>query len=514
MVAAAASPQSVLVTGATGYIGGRLVPRLLEAGHRVRCLARDPDRLKGRVWCRQVEVAAGDCLRPGSLPAAMAGVEVAYYLVHSMGAGKGFEERDIEAARHFAWAAKAAGVRRIIYLGGLGESDSELSDHLRSRQQTGDALREAGVPVTEFRAAVIVGSGSLSFELIRYLTERLPVMICPRWIYTRVQPVAVDDVLQYLAAALEQPASSGQIIEIGGADVMTYGDMIQSYARVRGLRRWLLPVPVLTPRLSSYWIHWVSPVPKAIARPLIEGLRHDVVVRDDSARKLFPLISPMDYVTAVRRALANPETGAVESTWTDAAASGQSESPACRLITTEGMILEQRQRRVAAPPEVVFRQFAQLGGQRGWLYMNWAWRMRGAVDRLVGGVGLRRGRRDPHHVRTGDALDFWRVEAVELGRLLRLRAEMKLPGRAWLEFRVEPHAPHGAQLTQTAFFAPRGLPGLLYWYALYPIHALIFRGLIERVGQRAERAARSADGQMVGRPDTVGQSTQCDELNR
>lgn len=478
---------TVLVTGATGYIGGRLVPRLVEAGYRVRCLVRDPARLQGRPWLKQVELHSGDCLRSETLPDAMAGADAAFYLVHSMAAGRDFEQRDVLAARNFAAAAKTANVRRILYLGGLGDPETDLSEHLRSRQHTGAALRESGVPVTEFRAAVIVGSGSLSFEIIRYLTERLPVMICPRWLYTRAQPIAIRNVLDYLVTALETPASIGQVVEIGGADVLTYGDMLRGYAKARGLKRWLVPVPVLTPRLSSYWVHLVTPVPAVIAQPLIQGLRNDVVVRDDSARRLFPSIKPMDYDTAVRLALANLERGQVETAWSDAVASSQGDVTPVQLTTQEGMIIERRQCVVAAPAEAVFGSFSQLGGATGWLYFDWAWQLRGALDRLLGGVGLRRGRRDSNEVRVGDAVDFWRVEAVEPGRLLRLRAEMKVPGRAWLEFRAEPRAEGQTVLSQTAFFASRGLSGLLYWYLLYPIHALIFSGMIQALARRAEK---------------------------
>lgn len=486
-----AAQRTVLVTGATGYIGGRLVPRLLEAGCRVRCLARDPARLQGRPWRGQVEVIAGDCLQADTLPAAMAGVEAAFYLVHSMAGGQDFEQRDLAAARNFSQAAKQSRVQRIIYVGGLGDPTTALSGHLRSRQESGAALREAGVPVTEFRAAVIVGSGSLSFEIIRHLTERLPVMICPRWLYTRAQPIAIRNVLDYLVAALHTTESTGRIIEIGGADVLTYGDMLRGYARARGLKRWLVPVPVLTPRLSSYWVHLVTPVPAAIAQPLIQGLRNDVIVHDDSAQRLFPHIEPLDYNTAVRLALANLERGQVETAWSDAVASSQGDVTPVQFTTQEGMILERRQRVVAAPADAVFHSFVQLGGATGWLYMNWAWHVRGALDRLLGGVGLRRGRRDPHEVRLGDAVDFWRVDAVESGRSLRLRAEMKVPGRAWLEFRAEPRGAGESMLAQTAFFAPRGLTGLLYWYALYPIHALIFSGLVERIARRAERGSKT-----------------------
>lgn len=343
------------------------------------------------------------------------------------------------------------------------------------------------MPVTEFRAAVIVGSGSLSFEIIRYLTERLPVMICPRWLFTRAQPIAIRNVLDYLVTALETPASIGQVVEIGGADVLTYGDMLRGYARARGLKRWLVPVPALTPGRSSYWVHLVTPVPAAIAQPLIQGLRNDVVVREDSARCLFPNIKPMNYDTAVRLALKNLETGRVETTWNDALSSSQGDMTPVQLTTQEGIILERRQCGVAAPAEAVFRSFSELGGATGWLYFDWAWQLRGVMDRLLGGVGMRRGRRDPHEVHVGDAVDFWRVEAVEPGRLLRLRAEMKVPGRAWLEFCAEPKETGRAVLTQTAFFASRGLIGLLYWYLLYPIHAVIFSGMIKTLARRAEK---------------------------
>ena len=293
----------LLVTGATGYIGGRLVPRLLDLGYRVRCLVRDPARLQGRPWQSAIEMATGDVLQPATLAPALAGVKVAYYLVHSLGSGPDFSERDLAAARNFAQAAAAAGIERIIYLGGLGEASSSLSEHLRSRQHTGDALRSGPVPVTEFRAGVIVGSGSLSFEMIRYLTERVPVMVCPRWVYTRTQPIGVREVLEYLSEALDVAESTGRIVEIGGAEVHSYGEMMMIYAEVRGLKRWMVPVPVLTPRLSSYWVNLVTPIPSAIARPLIEGLRNESTVRDPSARQLFPSIQPVNYRTAVERAL-------------------------------------------------------------------------------------------------------------------------------------------------------------------------------------------------------------------
>ncbi|MSR33182.1 MAG: SDR family oxidoreductase [Phycisphaerales bacterium] len=475
----------MLVTGATGYVGGRLVPRLLAAGHRVRCLVRDPARLQGRSWLKHVEVVQGDVLQPETLAPAMRGVHIVYYLVHSLSGGSNFSARDISAARNCALAAKQAGVARILYLGGLGDPQSNLSQHLVSRHETGDALREAGVPVTEFRAAVIVGSGSLSFEMIRYLSERLPVMICPKWVYTRTQPIAIRNVLDYLVAAIDCPQSAGRILEIGGRDVVTYADMMSGYARVRGLKRRLIAVPVLTPRLSSYWVHLVTPIPAVIAQPLIKGLGNEVIVRDDSALKMFPAIEPMDYETSVRLALDKIETHGVETSWSDALVSSQDDRTPLTLVSTQGMIIENRQLVVSKSTDAVYTSFASLGGARGWLCWDWAWQLRGIFDRLIGGVGIRRGRRHPVELRAGDAVDFWRVEHVVPGRLVRLRAEMLVPGLAWLEFEARPEADGKTLLLQTAFFEPKGLFGLLYWYALYPMHGVIFSGLIRQVAQQA-----------------------------
>ncbi|MCX6045961.1 MAG: DUF2867 domain-containing protein [Chloroflexi bacterium] len=483
----------ILITGTTGYVGGRLVPRLLEAGYRVRCLVRDPARLLGRPWVDQVEIVPGDVLKADTLAAAVQDVDVAYYLIHSMKSSANFHERDLTAARNFGKAAKSAGVQRIIYLGGLVDPNRELSEHLSSRQETGEVLREAGIPVTEFRAAAIIGSGSLSFEMVRYLTERVPLMVCPQWVYTRTQPIAIRDVLNYLTAALDVPESAGQAIEIGGADVLTYGDMMMGYAQARGLHRVLLPVPVLTPRLSSYWVHWVTPIPAAMAKPLIEGLRNELIVRQDTAQKLFPKIQPVGYQVAVQRALAKLDTGDIETIWSDALATSQGDITPVTLTTQDGMIIELRQQVVDAPPEIVYRVYTSLGGARGWLYFDWAWRFRGMLDRMIGGVGLRRGRRHPKEVRVGEALDFWRVEAVEAESLLRLRAEMKVPGRAWLQFESKPQPNNQTLLQQSALFAPKGLWGLLYWYLLYPVHALIFSGMVQSVAWRAETLQRGGD---------------------
>ena len=480
----APEPQRVLVTGATGYVGGRLVPLLIARGYHVRVLARDRDRVDGRSWLDQVELVLGDVLDPATLPAVLDGVDAAYYLVHSMGSHGNFGRRDLRAARNFAEAAADQGVQRIIYLGGLGKSGTELSEHLRSRQETGAALREAGVPVTEMRASIIVGSGSVSFEMIRSLTERLPVMICPRWVYTRTQPIAIDDALTYLVAALDTPESQGQIIEIGGRDVLTYWEMMLTYARLR-VGRFIIPVPLLTPRLSSYWVHLVTPIPSNIAQPLIKGLSVEVIVTDDRASSLFPQITPLDYETAVTRALASLDAGDVETSWSDALVSSQGDTRSFIFTAQDGMLIEQRQHVVDAPPATVYEEFARLGGRNGWLAWNRLWRLRGAADRLVGGVGFRRGRRHPVDLRVGDAVDFWRVEAVEVGRLLRLRAEMKVPGRAWLQFQAETLGSTRTRLIQTAFFAPKGLFGLLYWYLLWPVHGFIFSRLIGKLADGA-----------------------------
>lgn len=477
--------KPILVTGATGYVGGRLIPKLLDAGYPVRALVRDPSRLQGRSWVDQIEVYKGNVLEPETLTPALEGVDVAYYLIHSMMAGAGFHQRDQQAANAFAAATKEGDVRKIVYLGGLGDPAAELSDHLRSRQETGIALQSAGVPVLEFRAGVIVGAGSASFEMIRYLTERVPIMISPRWVYTRTQPISIGNILDYLVAAIELPQDGNLVIEIGGPQVLTYEDMLRGYAAIRGLKRAIIPVPVLTPRLSSYWVHWVTPIPAALARPLIEGLRNEVVVRDHQAAILFPSIQLTPYEQAVKGALSSLHASGVESAWSDALSSIMGDEAPVQLTTLDGMIIDRRTLEIPVQTTDVYKAFTNLGGQRGWLYANWAWQLRGVVDRLVGGAGFRRGRRDPNELRVGDALDFWRVEQLVPDRKLLLRAEMKVPGRAWLQFEAHPLESGGTGLYQTAFFAPKGLFGLLYWYSLYPIHARIFSGMIKAIGKLA-----------------------------
>lgn len=478
--------MDTLIVGASGYVGGRLAARLLERDYRVRLTSRDPRGLEERF--SDAEVVQIDLLEPGSLPAALEGIESAYYLAHSMAGGEsGFVERDLEAARAFGMAARAAAVGHIIYLGGLGDPSSDLSEHLASRQEVGAELARHGVPVTEFRAAIIIGSGSASFELLRSLVERLPVMVTPRWVRTLGQPIAIRDVLDYLLEAADHPERAG-IVEIGGPDVLSYAEMMHTYARLRGMRRWMIPVPVLTPRLSSYWCGLVTPVPSSIAKPLIEGLRNEVVVRDPGPATAFD-VSPMPFEAAVQRAIERRNGPELESTWFDSlGVPGQTDL--ADDDSREGMIVDRQRRRVQAPAPTTFAEIERLGGTVGWPFANILWSVRGLLDRGVGGPGMRLGRRDPSRVRVGDAVDFWRVEAVERPRLLRLRAEMKVPGRAWLQYEVT-ETPDGSEVAQTAFFEPKGLSGIIYWYLLLPIHAFIFRGSIRELARRAERRSQA-----------------------
>jgi len=474
--------ELILVTGATGYVGGQLVPRLLEQGFKVRVFIRNRKKLKNFAWSSKVQVVVGDILKPNTLESALSGVDAAYYLIHSMTAGADFAERDIAAARNFGHAAESAGVKRVIYLGGLGAESVDLSEHLRSRQKTGDALRSSGVCLTEFRAAIIVGPDSISFEMIRYLTERIPVMICPRWVRTKVQPIAIDDVISYLVVSLKEPRSADRIIEIGGTDVLTYGDLMKGYARVRGLRRLLLHVPVLTPRLSSYWIHWVTPISAAYARPLIEGLRSEVIVKDESACDIFPDIERVDYSYAVGQALSQLEPDYFKTE------SGNTEDAArsfCRTEIHSGMITEIRQKAVHSKPAEIYKVFTELGGSNGWP-CNLAWWLRAAIDRIIGGIGMRRGKPEDGSISLGDTIDFFRVVKIEPDCMIRLKAEMKLPGDGWLQFEAIEAGNDLTTLVQTVFFAPKGLLGIFYWYLLYPVHKLIFTRMINKLAEKAE----------------------------
>jgi uncharacterized protein YbjT (DUF2867 family) len=478
-------PEHVLVTGATGYIGGRLVPRLLEAGYPVRCFVRDPERLRGFTWFERVEIVEGDAADASSLVKAMQGITTAYYLIHGMQGGRADAERDLRAASNFASAAEVASIERIIYFGELVDPTADLSPYLRSRHETGHILRLGRVPVTEFRAGMVVGSGSALFEMVRYTAERQPVFICPKWFFSMAQPIGIRNVLDYLVAALKTPQSTGKLLEIGGLSRLTYAQMMLAYARERGLKRILISSPFYTPRLSAYWVHMLTPVHWRVILPLIEGLHAESVVHDDLACRLFPEIQPMDFQSALRLALTRVSNDEVETSWSNALVVTQGDNRPYTLTTSEGMLLERRRIILNLPPAPVFCAFTGLGGERGWLYLNWTWQIRGWIDKLVGGVGLRRGRRHPDDIRVGEALDFWRVEVVEPDRLIRLRAEMKVPGKAWLEFQSIPQPDGTTLLTQTAYFEPHGMAGLLYWYLLYPIHGFIFSGLIRKVAERA-----------------------------
>ncbi|MFO1055091.1 MAG: SDR family oxidoreductase [Planctomycetota bacterium] len=496
---------TIAVTGATGYIGARLVPRVLAAGHRVRCLVRSPRKLQERAFAGHpgLEIVACDLQDESAAADALRGCELAYYLVHSMlAAGKTYAATDRGLARAFASAAATARLGRIVYLGGLGETGGGLSEHLTSRREVEHELAVGPVPVTTLRAAMIVGAGSASFEILRHLVERLPVMVTPRWVSTRCQPIAVADVLDYLVACGERPDTAGLTLDIGGPDIVTYRDVIRMTARACGLpRRWIVPVPVLTPRLSSLWIHLVTPISARIARPLAEGLRNEVVCRDDRARALLPLPRPLLGVEeAIAAAVHDQRSGAVASRWSDAGA-----MPGDPKWAGGTVFVDPRSIEIDAPPEAVYRAVCRVGGGHGWYAADWLWRLRGWLDRLVGGPGLRRGRRDPDQVGYGDALDFWRVTDAVPGRRLELHAEMKLPGTATLTFEIE--ALDGgarSRLRQTARFRPRGLLGVAYWYAVLPLHGVVFRGMqrgIRRAAEAAVGAPATAvhEGQRSGR---------------
>ena len=471
----------VLLTGATGYVGGRLRAELEHRGTALRCLVRRPEMLHGRV-AASTEIVEGDALDPAAMERALGGVATAYYLIHSMGAGEDFAARDREAARIFGAAARQAGVRRLIYLGGLGEAASGLSAHLKSRQETGDILRESGVPVVELRASVVIGSGSLSFEMIRALVERLPVMICPRWVAVETQPIAIEDVVAYLVGALDLAPGKERTYEIGGPDRLTYGDLMREYARQRGLKRLLIPVPLLTPRLSSLWLGLVTPLYARVGRKLVDSLRNPTLVRDPAALSAF-LVAPRGPREAIARALVNEDREFAQTRWSDAVSSGGlKESYGGELRGTR--FVDTRATTVPLPVAAAFRPIRRIGGATGWYYGNTLWRLRGFLDLLAGGIGLRRGRRSADELHPGEALDFWRVETIEPDRLLRLRAEMKVPGRAWLQFETTPTA-GGTEIRQTAIFDASGLFGLLYWYALYPAHRIVFAGMLRGIAKIA-----------------------------
>lgn len=484
-----------VVFGATGYIGGRLVPELLRDGHRVRAVARTPGKLAQVHWRGDVEVVESDVTDPASVAAAVAGQDAVYYLVHALH-HRDFVARDRAAAQTVAEQAAAAGVRRIVYLGGITpEGQGRLSPHLASRAEVGEIMLASGVPTVVLNAAVILGSGSASFEMLRYLTERLPVMVTPRWVHNRIQPIAVRDVLYYLTRAVALPDGLNRGFDIGGPDVLTFLDMMRRYAAVAGLpRRLVVPVPVLTPWLSAQWVNLVTPVPRTIAVPLIESLVHEVVCREHDIAALVPDppggLTP--YGRAVELALARTRSADVPTRWSDATSpSAPSDPLATDPDWSGGTVYEDvRERRTPAEPATLWEIVESIGGVHGWYSFPLAWSVRGWIDRLAGGVGLRRGRRHPRHLRTGEALDWWRVEHLDRPRTLRLRAEMRLPGRAWLELSVVPDRDGGSVYRQRVVFAPRGLAGQLYWWAVAPFHAAVFGGMVRNITGAAVREPR------------------------
>jgi uncharacterized protein YbjT (DUF2867 family) len=495
----APTARTCLVTGATGYIGGRLVPHLLAAGHRVRVMTRSPERLRDHPWASRVEIAPADAGDPEAVAAACAGVDVVFYLIHALGAGPEFEETDRRTAQVVARAVREAGVGRLVYLGGLQPDGEELSPHLRSRGEVADILLGSGVPTVVLRAAVILGSGSASFEMLRYLTERLPVMVTPKWVHSRIQPIAVRDVLRYLVGCAALPPDVHRCFDIGGPDVMTYVDMMQRYAAVAGLpRRRILPVPLFTPGLSSHWVGVITPVPAPLARPLVESLRNTVVCAEHDIARYMP--DPpeglLGFDRAVQLAILKIRDHDVATRWSSASVPGVPSDPLPTDPDWAGgsLYVDERTRSTDADPAALWRVVEGIGGDAGWYSFPLAWEVRGWMDRLVGGVGLRRGRRDPADLYVGESLDWWRVETLEEASLLRLRAEMRLPGLAWLEFHVERDDDGRARLRQRATFHPRGLLGQLYWWAVTPFHGFVFGGMLRNITRAAEQGTAADVG--------------------
>jgi uncharacterized protein YbjT (DUF2867 family) len=477
---ASGQPALCLVTGATGYIGGRLIIELLKHGYRVRVLARKASRLRTHPWIDQVEVVEGDAMNELALKDALSGVDVAYYLLHALMSKDNFEQQEHEMAKLFSEVALQQKVQRIVYLGGIIAPDEKMSPHLQARADTGEVLRTSGVPTIELRAGVVIGSGSASFEMLRYLTERLPIMTVPKWVNVRIQPIAIRDVLRYLVGAAALPANISDAFDIGGPEVFTYKEMMQQYAEAAGLRRRIIiPVPVLTPRLSSGWVGLVTPVPYTLAKRLVASLKNEVVAGDDRIRGLIadPNGGLTPFKRAVQLALTKIKDARVETRWSDASVPGTPSEPLPTDPDWAGGTLYKDVRVVHSPDDVetVWKRIESIGGDHGYSTATWAWELRGLVDRIFGGVGLRRGRRDPNTLQVGDAVDFWRVEELDKNHLLRLRAEMKMPGLAWLEFAVEPDPEsNGSIVTQVAIYAPRGLLGHAYWWSVWPMHGLVF----------------------------------------
>jgi len=471
----------ILLTGATGYVGGCLLDTLERRGREVRCLVRRPEKLAGRTRA-DTEVVQGDATDPADLARACTGVDVAYWLVHSMEGGVDFERADRLAAERFAAAAAIAGVRRIVYLGGLGADDDRLSAHLRSRHEVGAILRASGLDVIEFRASIIIGAGSFSFDLVRTLVERLPVMICPAWLATPTQPIAIADVVAYLAAAAELPPGGPRIFEIGGPDKVSYGAIMQEYARQRGLWRLMIPVPVLTPRLSGLWLKLVAPRYAKVGQKLIDGLKNPTVVTNDAARREFPLV-PRNLRISIGEAIRSEDEAFAHRHWTDR---GDSQPRRYGGHAEGRRLVDHRHAVVAVSPERAFAAIERIGGGNGWYACDWLWTLRGWLDLMFGGPGMSRGRRDPCRLAPGEVLDCWRVEACEPPRRLRLAAEMKMPGRGWLEFEVVPRD-GDVTIHQTAVFDPVGLGGLAYWYSIWPLHEVVFRRMLAGIAKAAVR---------------------------
>jgi len=475
--------KRITIIGASGYIGGRLAPRLLERGYRLKCVSRSPENLSGKFWKDKVSIVKADVFTGEGLEDALEDCEAAFYLAHSMADVPDFEETEKISAENFASLCRKSGVKRVIYLGGLGEGKN-LSRHLRSRQMVGEIFRSFSLNVTEFRAAIIVGSGSVSFEIIRYLVERLPIIPYYEYLLSLCQPIAVRDVLSYLVLSLEKKEAENRIIEIGGSGVLTYKEMLEIYAQVRGLRRKFFKYPIWSPRAFARFIDFLTPIPGVIALPLLESLKSDVVCKSNAALDIFPEVKPLDYITAVKYALIRISENAVETTWAMAVIPIQKKPYA--FTDKEGMIAEERTVSVSASCGRVFKVISEIGGEKGWYYANWLWNLRALADALIGGIGMRRGRRHPFLLFQGEPLDFWRVERVIESRLILLRAEMKLPGRGWLEFEVSPSGNGRCFLRQTAYFEPKGFFGNLYWYGLYPVHMMIFAGLVKEIKRRSE----------------------------
>jgi len=495
------NPQRVAIAGATGYIGGRLAPRLLDSGYSIRCLVRSPAKLQGREWVEdsRVEIRQADLADPESVTRNLEGCQAAFYLVHSMtSAGAKYAEQDRRLASVFARAAREARVQRIIYLGGLGETGPDLSQHLSSRREVEEALASTGVAVTVLRAAMIIGSGSASFEIMRYLVERLPIMITPKWVSTPCQPIAVRNVIGYLAGTLPRPEMAGGTFDIGGPDVLPYREIMRVMAEELGLRpRWILPVPVLSPRLSSYWIHLITPLSHHIAKPLAEGLKNPVVCRDNRITKLIPQ-ELLTVREAIRAALRKVTENLVETNWSMAGV-----IPGDPDWAGGTVFRDEREVVIETPNWAAFRAVCRVGGGHGWYAADWLWRIRGWIDLVLGGPGLRRGRRDQEMVRYGEALDFWRVVGLEHDKRLALRAEMKLPGEALIEFRIEARGEFQCTLQQRALFHPRGLFGLLYWYAVSPLHHIVFRGMLLGIRREALIIVTDRKSQTESTPPNV-----------